>query len=288
MNSLTRRTALAAGVVPFLGAIIHSSESETSIRLGCQTNAWPIKPSDPQTLFAALDSIRKLNFTGFETGFANILPLADQPNELKQHSSGLTRFGVHIFRQQYDAETSVAEAELVAKVIRTGSALGFERIILSGAPAADTDARQRKAAALNRYGQLAKKSGMKLAYHNHGPEFKGGQPEIEALLAQTDPALVWHLLDAGHAFRAGADIVAYINRYHQRLCGLHLRDFKDGRQVPLGQGDFPLSNVARALQRNHWSGWVLAEEEREDGSKPGDAAAAPAFAALKKAFGVKA
>jgi hypothetical protein len=40
------------------------------------------------------------------------------------------------------------------------------------------------------------------------------------------------------------------------------------------------------LRQNHWSGWALAEEERLDGSKPGNAAAAPAIAALHKAFGV--
>jgi sugar phosphate isomerase/epimerase len=63
-----------------------------------------------------------------------------------------------------------------------------------------------------------------------------------------------------------------------------LRDYRNGNQVPLGQGDFPLAGVAKALQQNHWSGWALAEEERLDGSKPGDSAAGPAIAALRKSF----
>ena len=38
------------------------------------------------------------------------------------------------------------------------------------------------------------------------------------------------------------------------------------------------------LKKTGWQGWVLAEEEREDGSKPGERAVAPAMAALRKQF----
>jgi len=93
------------------------------------------------------------------------------------------------------------------------------------------------------------------------------------------------LLDAGHAFRAGIDVADFVGRHAERLTGVHLRDFRSGRQVPLGDGDFPLDAVARALRGKSWSGWVLAEEEREDGSKPGLSAMRPARLALERAFG---
>lgn len=125
-----------------------------------------------------------------------------------------------------------------------------------------------------------------LAYHNHGPEVVGAQPEIETLFAATDPLLVSFLLDAGHAFRAGLNVPEFVARHSGRFTGLHLRDFKAGRQTPLGEGDFPLQELADVLKENGWCGWVLAEEEREDGSKPGLAAVSPARHALERAFGI--
>jgi inosose dehydratase len=283
---MTRRTALAAFTLPIIDRVAPARPFKAHIQLGCQTNAWPIRPSESDTLFAALGSIRALGFAGFETGFANLLPLAKEPATLIQHAQGMTPFGVHIFLAHYDPVTFLAPPDLVAKVAALGQQMGFERLILSGAPAADSTALKQKVEALNRYGKLANDLGLKLAYHNHGPEFHGAHPEIESLLAGTDPTLVWFLLDAGHAFDAGADVASFVNRHSDRLTGLHLRDYRNGKQVPLGEGDFPLAAVANALRHSHWSGWALAEEERLDGSKPGNSAAAPAIAALRKAFEV--
>jgi inosose dehydratase len=276
---MTRREALTAMTMPMLTDF---DASHKAIQIGCQTNAWALTPRHSDEFLRVLDQLSRIGFSGFETGYANILPLQASPEALRSHGQGLTRFGVHIFQLHYDEMTNLAPEALVDKVLQAGSQLGFERLILSGAPAADKVARDRKADALNDFGKRARALGLKLAYHNHGPEFKGDQPEIDWLVNHTQSDLVWFLLDAGHAFRGGADVPAFIRKSAPRLTGLHLRDFKDGKQVPLGMGDFPLNAVAQALRASNWSGWVLAEEEREDGTKPGDSAVVPAFAALQR------
>jgi inosose dehydratase len=108
--------------------------------------------------------------------------------------------------------------------------------------------------------------------------------EIEALYTETDPALVSFLLDAGHAYRGGAAVPAFLRKHHDRIIALHLRDYSNGQQVPLGQGSFPLAEVAATLKHLNWQGWALNEEEREDGSKLGPTVMEPAFAALQKPF----
>jgi sugar phosphate isomerase/epimerase len=125
---------------------------------------------------------------------------------------------------------------------------------------------------------------LKVAYHNHWPEFKYNGKEIEALYAATDPALVWFLLDAGHAFRTGINLPDFVSRHYQRLTAIHFRDYRDHVQVPLGQGDLPLAQIASLLKKVNWSGWAMNEEEREDGSKQGLTVIGPAFQALKGAF----
>ncbi len=264
-----------------------SGAETASVRFGCQTNAWRVNPANLDSLYAAVDKIAELGFAGFETGFRNLQAPPETLPAIRQRleRSALKFYGVHIFLgNRYDPDTHIAPVELYEKVAQTGAALGAQRLILSGAPAPDEESRKRKTDGLNRAGAYAAKLGLGLAYHNHWPEFDNGGAEIRALLAGTDPRAVGFLLDAGHAFRSGADVPAFVAANQARLAGLHLRDFAAKKQVPLGQGEFPLAQVAAALKQANWQGWVLAEEEREDGSKPGETAAAPALAALRKAF----
>lgn len=259
--------------------------SSARLSLGCQTNAWAIKPAEFDSLLAALRSIHSLGFQGFETGYRNLESHANEAAAARRQieSTGLEFFGVHIFLNQYDEKTSIAPADLYHKVAQTGAAMGAKRLILSGQPSS-AGALSRKAAGLNRAGQYTKRLGMMCAYHNHGPEFADGGREIERLLKETDGGLVSFVVDAGHAFRAGADVPAFFRAHHRRIAGLHLRDFKDGKQVPLGMGSFPLKAVAQAVRASNWRGWVIAEEEREDGSKPAELAATPAIEAIRKEF----
>lgn len=262
-----------------------------NVLLGCQTNAWPINPADLSTFFAVLEKIKAYGFQGFETGFGNLQSQFASPRDTRQkiEATHLQFFGIHIFLPQYDSETHVSAAALYERVARGGAGLGAERLILSGAPLAnggelDRGALAKKMEALNRAGRYAQSAGLRLvAYHNHAPEFANGAAEMTALIDRTDPANVGFLLDAGHAFEAGADVTDYFRQHHQRIIGLHLRDYKDGEQVPLGQGNFPLAQLAAAIEQLRWKGWILCEEERLHG-KPGDDAMRPARAALFHAF----
>ena len=96
--------------------------------------------------------------------------------------------------------------------------------------------------------------------------------------------LVEALLDAGHAYRGGAEVPEFLRNHYRRIIGLHLRDYHDGKQVPLGEGSFPLADVAGTLEQLRWQGWVLNEEEREDGTKLGRSVMETSFAAMKKVF----
>lgn len=273
---LSRRTLLTTLPMSLLAA-------PRTVPLGCQTNAWPIKPADPNTFFSALQDIRELGFTGFETGFRNLEPHAADFTSFRQRiaDSGLTFFAVHIFLTQYDPTSYVAPLDLATRVARWGSQLGAQRLILSGAPAPDP---APKARALNELGRVAKDLGLRLCYHNHGPEVRDNASELSAILNATDPKLFSLVLDAGHAYRAGLDLPAFLSKHASRIDGIHFRDFQGDQQVPFGQGTFPIQAVAATLKKARWKGWALAEEERTDGTKPARSAALPAFQTLSRSF----
>ena len=287
---ITRRQLIQNSALMAAGCGVASAWATAThgIRLGAQTNAWHIDPARFDTFLGVLDQVKQVGYAGFETGFLNLRPYFNSPEPARSSiaSSGLTFFGIHIFLppERWDPATHLPPASLYQEVAHGGVALGAQRLIFSGAPANTTDDLKRKIAGLNTAGAFSKSAGLPLAYHNHWWEFQSKIGEIKALYAETDPALVSFLLDAGHAYRGGADVPAFLRQHHQRIVAPHLRDFQNGQQVPLGSGTFPLAEVAATLTHLKWRGWVLNEEEREDGSKLGLKVMESSFQALQKAF----
>jgi inosose dehydratase len=229
-----------------------------------------------------------MGFEGFETSFRNVQAQFDKPQaahgELRK--TGLRFFGIHVFMQQYDPKTSIAPWDLLKTVADGGKALGAERLIVSGASTPDDKSHYPKAEALNRTARYCFERGMKFGYHNHDAEFRENGHQIEALLRDTDKALVHLILDAGHAQEGGANVAEFFSKHAFRIDGIHLRDARQGKEVPLGQGEYDWSPLAAAVARAKWDGWVLAEEERLSGEKPGEAAIGPAREAIRRTFGV--
>ena len=260
----------------------------SGVRFGVQLNAFPIDPNNFTSFMDALAQVKQIGYQGFESSFRNVTAQFASPNHARSliEQTGLTFFGVHIFlaTPNYDPRTRIAPASLYEGIARGGAALGAKHLILSGAPAENEDQLKWKIDGLNQAGRFAKSVGITAAYHNHWPEFESKLGEIEALYTQTDPSLVSFLLDAGHAYRGGANLPVFIPAHAKRIIGFHLRDYKNGKLVTLGTGTFPLAQVAHTIEQIGWKGWVENEEERDDLSKNGAEVIAPAYKAMKEAF----
>jgi len=268
---ITRRGFLSAA------AATATAFGAGKVRPGCQTNAWEIDPNDFSRVLEVLRNIRKLGYDGFETGFRNLLGQEKTLDAAKAaiDQTGLRLIGVHIFLLDYDRETGIAPAAMIRQVTNIAAKLGAERLILSGANIEGN----KKADALSAADEQARKVGMRVAYHNHPADM----PKLEKLLKASTVDL---MLDAGHAYEAGANVPQFFQQHYSRIVGMHLRDFKAGSQVPLGKGEFDLKPLAGAVASLPWNGWVINEEERLNNYKPGDSAVIPARKALRDIFGV--
>jgi inosose dehydratase len=279
---------LLAGNFAWSGLEGHA-EDHGGIQLGAQTNAWAIDRTQFDSFLGVLKQIRGVGYSGFETGFANVISQFDDPRPAGRRieALGLTFFGTHIYlpSPQYDPSTHLPPASLYEKVAQGSAALGARHLIFSAEPVNDKAELEHKIRGLNAAGDFCRRAGVPLAYHNEtSQESRSNINELEELYRRTDPAAVSFVLDCGHAWQGGADVPAFLAAHHARLIGLHLRDYKDGRQVVLGQGAFPLQAVAKVLKQAGWKGWVLNEEERVDGSKHGLEYIEPAFQATREAF----
>ncbi|WP_423146737.1 sugar phosphate isomerase/epimerase family protein [Rubrolithibacter danxiaensis] len=90
------------------------------------------------------------------------------------------------------------------------------------------DVYKKLAEKLNRAGELAKKSGLQLTYHNHDFEFQehDGVTGYDILLKETDPSLLKFELDLFWAVKAGKDPVKMFEKHPGRFVMWHVKDME--------------------------------------------------------------
>jgi len=258
------------------------------IRLGTQTNAWPIDAASLDSFMSVLEQIRHTGYTGFETGYFNLTHHADRAAEVQRRiaDTGLTFFALHLAIpfEKCDPLTLLPPEPLYKATAESALAFGAKHLVLSGAPAKSAEQVKQKAAGLVRAAEFGASVGLPVLYHNHDWEFTSALHEIDSLFSETNNTPVRFLLDIGHAYHAGSDVLAFTNAHLERIAAFHMRDYANGKQVPLGRGGFPLAAFAALLRSRGWNGWLLSEEDSDGKEKLGLAVIEPAYKALEAAF----
>lgn len=102
---------------------------------------------------------------------------------------------------------------------------------------------------LTTLGKKCEEAGLKLLYHNHDFEYKeneDGVVPIDYLLENTDPDYVNFQMDLYWVTRAGADPVAYFEKYPGRFKLWHVKDMdKEGKFAPVGEGTIDFSRILK-------------------------------------------
>ena len=254
-------------------------------RVGCQTNGYPLKPGDFAALLHALENLKTLGYTGFE---CNVRFVEGQFSRAAAARREIERTGVAFIGGHHSMPQ--AKPETFPQVAAGVAALGGHAIVMSGRGLSpegkfEPDAARKKAAELDALGRVCREHGIRLAYHNHNPEFANRNAEIEALAESTSPEAVEFLMDAGHGYLGGGDPAEFMTRHSRRILGCHIKTFKGQQQVPLGQGDFGFEKLAAAIRKTGWSGWLIDEEG--GGAKGGNTAAlGPDRDYMRRIFGV--
>ncbi len=147
----------------------------------------------------------------------------------------------------------------------------------------EIDFYKKAADRFNTAGEICKKAGIRFAYHNHDYSFKDveGQLPQDVMMQGTDASLVDFEMDIYWVVAAGADPVAWFNKYPNRFKLVHVKDRKGNESVVLGTGiiDFP-----KILKVGSQKGvdYYIVEQEAYTGTTP--IAAAKADADYMKGF----
>ncbi|HBJ33663.1 MAG TPA: sugar phosphate isomerase [Planctomycetaceae bacterium] len=204
-----------------------------------------------------LDKIRDLGIKDME--FSNLFSksAAELRKMLDERDMFCSSLGVSFDDVQNKTDEVAANAKtLGAKYVRVAW-------VPHKAPFSLEFARQT-AEVFNRVGkELLEKHGLHFCYHNHGYEFVPYEDGtlFDVLMQETDPKYVSIELDILWVHFPGADPVAMIEKYGDRIPLLHLKDLKKGVQgdlsgktpvendVALGTGQIDLPRVLMAAKK---------------------------------------
>lgn len=187
-------------------------------------------------------------------------------------ADGLTSPSGHFGYEQFDSD--------LPGLIGNAHALGMRYLVLPSLPSSmrtSIDAYKRGADFMNKTGRQCKKAGIHFAYHNHNRDFAkfNGVIALDALLQNTDPALVHFEMDCFWVTRAGYDPVAYLEKYPGRFPLLHVKDERkhypptvtgptpSAAFAPVGRG---VINWKRIFKAAHKSGlkYYFVEQDRSE------------------------
>ena len=120
--------------------------------------------------------------------------------------------------------------------------------------------------------QQVKKTGIKLAIHNHGPEDKV-YPSVHVVhekIKNLDPRIGF-CIDVGHVYRNQEDAAMMIKKYKNRLFDIHMKDIDkavlEGKPQELGRGNMDIPAIVKALKMMKYKG-IVAFEYEKDGNDP--------------------
>ena len=188
------------------------------------------------------------------------LPLNSKPEELaaiaaKVAEVGLTLYGGGVIDMSKQAQ--------VTQAFEYAKAAGLRILVI--AP---------EAALLPSIEQQVKKHDISVAIHNHGPtdrRFPTPQSAYEKITSLD--RRVGLCIDIGHTVRAGVDLVDAMNKYHDRLLEMHVKDVTEatakGQCVQLGRGVIDIPGMIRAAQRRLPGHVVLRVRGRGEGPSAG-------------------
>ena len=283
-TALSRRRALkllAAGVaggslLPRLAAAgeRHNTEARRIERIGLQL--YTVRSAMAKDLEGTIAAIAAAGITELEfAGYYN-KPATWWRVLMKSH--GMTAPSTHIGLPKTDAEW---EPHFVM-----AKAMGHTCVIVPsfGAEFRGDGGYKRLADRLNSSGALAKKSGLRIGYHNHDAEFApqaSGPNGFEILAANTDPKLVDFELDLYWAVKAGQDPLKIIAAHPQRIAYCHVKDAgpaPERSMMDVGAGTIDFKTIIQAGRKVGLKHWFI----EHDAPKDALASIAASAAALKK------
>ncbi|WP_199617335.1 sugar phosphate isomerase/epimerase family protein [Paenibacillus alkalitolerans] len=221
---------------------------------------YTLRDETAKDFLGTLREVAKLGYQGVEFAGYGGMPAADLRAELD--GLGLVSLGSHV---PLDRMLEAAEEE-----IEFNLTLGSKYLIvpwLNENRYADEAAIRETIKDLESIGKKCAERGLVFCYHNHSFELEksvGGQVMLDAIFSGVSPEYLSVELDACWVHNAGANPIAYIEKYSGRIPLVHFKDLnREGgnvQTVELGRGEVDLIGIAKAASEAGTE-WLIVEQD---------------------------
>jgi sugar phosphate isomerase/epimerase len=142
-----------------------------------------------------------------------------------------------------------ADDEMLDKQFQIGKTMGASHLTAELPAHSDTST-----ATLKKVGDAALRNGMHAAYHTH---LQGRIDAFDEAFAASEGN--WANVDFGHYVAAGeigGTPMDFLNKFHARIGSFHLKDrtlpTHCELNLPWGQGETPIKEILKLVQKNKW------------------------------------
>ncbi|MEP6682541.1 MAG: sugar phosphate isomerase/epimerase [Parafilimonas sp.] len=238
---------------------------------------WSVKNAlakDPKGVLKQIASFGYTQIESFEGSTGMFWGMT--PTDFKKYVNdlGMDALSSH-FNDVYNASFEKKAAD--------AATAGLKFLILPGEAGSKTvDDYKKLADRFNACGEICKKNGLKVGYHNHDAIFKpiDGQVPLDILINNTDKGNVIFEMDIYWVVTAGADPVAYSKKYKNRFRLGHVKDriknsTEEDASCTLGEGSINYPAMVKDLKANGME-YFIVEQERYDNTTEMDSAKADA------------
>jgi inosose dehydratase len=273
-------------------------------KIGHSALTWDVL-SDPPRLSEAIVDCAEIGFQGTETGgFVYDWWEQERPGQLKREldARGIVMGCLFEFGDWIDPNAVTGLLESGRRWATGVQALGGNVVMLVPGNRRETppyglDDFQLMAETMNRVGEVVRAEGAISAVHPHWGTMAESRLEIDAMLHFMDPALVGFAPDTGQIAKGGADPMAAIARWVDRVQHVHMKDLSShwaelqAAGVPLrspegycemGQGVIDFTPLLPMLDSINYTGWLMAE--LDEATRPPREAAQLSWDYIKRAM----
>ena len=227
-------------------------------------------PTDPAVLKAALD-------------VRGLVPSGGWVSAWFASRGGAYEQTLETFKQQLPFFAAIGLQDVyVAEV--TGAVHQQPVPALANRPVFDDERWSAMVRGLDEMGRIANDHGLRVNYHHHtGTAVQGGD-DVDRLMADTEPGLVWLLLDTAHLMVGGGDPMQVLTDHEGRIGHVHLKNlrepvlrrmhdealsFWDALRAGIftvpgdDEGMIEFAPLLEKLAEDGWQGWLVVEAEQD-------------------------
>ena len=252
---VTRRSFLKTTAVASAGLLVGPSlfAKSKSDYIGVQLyTVRDLMAKDP---VATLAQVAKIGFNSVEgatyTGTQTFYGMAPAAFKKVLSDNGLVMFSGHYLLGESMPDTKGTISNEWQKAVDDAAAVGMKYMVcayLFEPERGTLDHYKQTADKLNQAGEIAKKAGLQLCYHNHAFEFdaQDGKLPYDVLLTNTDAALVKMELDLYWTYKAKQNPMALFSKNPGRFPLWHVKDMDNTPKqdfTEVGNGVIPFKEI---------------------------------------------